>query len=271
MNKGFLYVFLCFILSIAAGAANRVVTGVVLAGDDNQPLVGVSIQVPSDELKKAGISSNTLGTITDVNGNFSISVPDEVRRLVFTYIGYQEESLLLQDGRNDYRIVLQSGTHMLADVVVTGYQTVERRRLTAAVSKIDVSEAVIGAAKSIDQALAGQIAGVSVTNTTGSPGAPARIRIRGTASLNGTQDPLWVMDGMPLEGTDIPRISSSNDNDCRYKPERYRKHHDTQGCCSYSDLRRTCCQRRDCDYDQTRTQRKTRDQLQYPAYVYAEP
>lgn len=140
-------------------------------------------------------------------------MPDEVRRLVFTYIGYQEESLLLQDGRNDYRIVLQSGTHMLADVVVTGYQTVERRRLTAAVSKIDVSEAVIGAAKSIDQALAGQIAGVSVTNTTGSPGAPARIRIRGTASLNGTQDPLWVMDGMPLEGTDIPRISSSNDND----------------------------------------------------------
>ena len=213
MNKGFLYVFLCFILSTAADAANRVVTGVVLAGDDNQPLVGVSIQVPSDELKKAGISSNTLGTITDVNGNFSISVPDEVRRLVFTYIGYQEESLLLQDGRNDYRIVLQSGTHMLADVVVTGYQTVERRRLTAAVSKIDVSEAVIGAAKSIDQALAGQIAGVSVTNTTGSPGAPARIRIRGTASLNGTQDPLWVMDGMPLEGTDIPRISSSNDND----------------------------------------------------------
>ena len=89
----------------------------------------------------------------------------------------------------------------------------ERRRLTAAVSKIDVSEAVIGAAKSIDQALAGQIAGVSVTNTTSSPGAPARIRIRGTASLNGTQDPLWVMDGMPLEGTDIPRISSSNDND----------------------------------------------------------
>ena len=71
MNKGFLYVFLCFILSTAADAANRVVTGVVLAGDDNQPLVGVSIQVPSDELKKAGISSNTLGTITDVNGNFS--------------------------------------------------------------------------------------------------------------------------------------------------------------------------------------------------------
>ena len=119
MNKGFLYVFLCFILSIAADAANRVVTGVVLAGDDNQPLVGVSIQVPSDELKKAGISLNTLGTIIDVNGNFSISVPDEVRRLVFTYIGYQEESLLLQDGRNDYRIVLQSGTHMLANVVIT--------------------------------------------------------------------------------------------------------------------------------------------------------
>ena len=61
---------------------------------------------------------------------------------------------------------------------------------------------MVGAAKSIDQALTGQIAGVSVTNTSGAPGSPAKIRIRGTASMNGTQDPLWVLDGIPLEGTD---------------------------------------------------------------------
>ena len=72
---------------------------------------------------------------------------------------------------------------------------------------------MVGAAKSIDQALAGQIAGVAVTTTSGAPGAPARIRIRGTASLNGTQDPLWVLDGIPLEGTDIPEINKDNDND----------------------------------------------------------
>src|SRR3712207_9001462 len=63
------------------------------------------------------------------------------------------------------------------------------------------------------QALTGQIAGVAVTNTSGAPGAPARIRIRGTASLNGTQDPLWVLDGIPLEGTDIPKLDRINGED----------------------------------------------------------
>lgn len=72
---------------------------------------------------------------------------------------------------------------------------------------------MVGSAKSIDQALAGQIAGVAVTTTSGAPGAPARIRIRGTASLNGTQDPLWVLDGIPLEGTDIPKLDDDTSND----------------------------------------------------------
>lgn len=102
----------------------------------------------------------------------------------------------------------------MGDVVVTGYQTLERRKLTAAISKVEVSDAMVGAAKSIDQALTGQIAGVSVTNTSGAPGSPAKIRIRGTASMNGTQDPLWVLDGIPLEGTDIPKMDNkSSDND----------------------------------------------------------
>ena len=61
--------------------------------------------------------------------------------------------------------------------------------------------------------MAGQIAGVAVTTTSGAPGAPARIRIRGTASLNGTQDPLWVLDGIPLEGTDIPKLDDDTSND----------------------------------------------------------
>ena len=93
-------------------------------------------------------------------------------------------------------------------MVVTGYQTVERRKLTAAVAKIDISEGRIGTVKSIDQALSGQIAGLSAVSTSGAPGSPVKIRIRGTSSLNGTQDPLWVLDGIPLEGTDIPSLES---------------------------------------------------------------
>ena len=196
-----------------ASAANRTITGVVISGEDNEPLIGASVYVHTDELKKNGSSEVSLGTVTDIDGKFSLSIPEKTTRIHCSYIGFEEQILLLQAGKNDYRIILQPSAHTLGDVIVTGYQEVERRKLTAAITKIDVTDAMVGSAKSIDQALAGQIAGVAVTTTSGAPGAPARIRIRGTASLNGTQDPLWVLDGIPLEGTDIPKLDDDTSND----------------------------------------------------------
>lgn len=216
MRIKFLCIIIClFVNALAfAGAANRTITGVVISGEDNEPLIGASVYVHTDDLKKAGASQTSLGTITDMDGKFSISVPDKVTRIHCSYIGFEEQAIALLRDKKSYRIVLQPSAHTLADVVVTGYQTLERRKLTAAISKVELSDAMVGATKSIDQALAGQIAGVAVTNTSGAPGAPARIRIRGTASLNGTQDPLWVLDGMPLEGTDIPKLDDTkSDND----------------------------------------------------------
>ena len=214
MSKKHLCILVCILVNALtfANADNRTITGVVLSGEDNQPLIGASVFVPADELKKAGVGQQTIGTITDIDGKFSLSVPEKVTRLLCSYIGYEEQAIILQAGKKTYQLVLHASSHTLADVVVTGYQTLERRKLTAAIAKVDISDAMVGAVKSIDQALAGQIAGVAVTNTSGAPGAPARIRIRGTASLNGTQDPLWVLDGIPLEGTDIPK-STDNDND----------------------------------------------------------
>lgn len=196
-----------------ASAANHTITGVVISGEDNEPLIGASVYVHTDELKKNGSSEVSLGTVTDIDGKFSLSIPEKTTRIHCSYIGFEEQILLLQAGKNDYRIILQPSAHTLGDVIVTGYQEVERRKLTAAITKIDVTDAMVGSAKSIDQALAGQIAGVAVTTTSGAPGAPARIRIRGTASLNGTQDPLWVLDGIPLEGTDIPKLDDDTSND----------------------------------------------------------
>lgn len=215
MSKKHLCILVCILVNALtfANADNRTITGVVLSGEDNQPLIGASVFVPADELKKAGVGQQTIGTITDIDGKFSLSVPEKVTRLLCSYIGYEEQAILLQAGKKTYQLVLHASSHTLADVVVTGYQTLERRKLTAAIAKVDVSDAMVGAVKSIDQALAGQIAGVAVTNTSGAPGAPAKIRIRGTASLKGTQDPLWVLDGMPLEGTDIPKLDENNDND----------------------------------------------------------
>lgn len=214
MRKKYLYVLICFLMSTlaTANAANRIITGVVISGEDNEPLIGASVYVNADDLKKAGASQTSLGTITDMDGKFSISIPEKVTRLHCSYIGFEEQNIVLQAGKDTYRIVLQASSHTLGDVVVTGYQELERRKLTAAIAKVDVTDGMVGAAKSIDQALAGQIAGVAVTTTSGAPGAPARIRIRGTASLNGTQDPLWVLDGIPLEGTDIPDLGDEANN-----------------------------------------------------------
>lgn len=204
---------LCCVIAFGASAAERKITGVVIAGDYKEPLIGASIFVSSENLKKAGINQTSLGVITDMDGKFTINVPEGVSGLQCSYVGYEPQTIHLVAGKNSYEVVLQPSAHILDAVVVTGYQTVERRKLTAAVSKIDISDQMVGAAKSIDQALAGQIAGLSVSNISGAPGAPAKIRIRGTASLSGTQDPLWVLDGIPLEGTNIPAMDVLKDID----------------------------------------------------------
>lgn len=194
-------------------AANRQIGGVVISSEDNLPLIGASVYVTTDDLKKSGNNQSTIGVITDIDGKFSISIPEGITRFYCSYVGYDVVEVKLMPGKNQYDITLQPSAHMLDAVVVTGYQTVERRKLTAAVSKIDISDQMVGASKSIDQALAGQIAGLSVSNISGTPGAPAKIRIRGTSSLNGTQDPLWVLDGIPLEGTNIPNMEVLKDID----------------------------------------------------------
>lgn len=195
----------------SAFAASRQVQGVVISSEDNMPLIGASVYIKAEDLSKDGNSPTIRGVITDIDGKFNISVPEGVTRLFCSYVGHEVQELKLVPGKNQYEITLFPSAQMLDAVVVTGYQTVERRKLTAAVGKLNISDETIGAVKSIDQALAGQIAGLSVTSTSGAPGAPAKIRIRGTSSLNGTQDPLWVLDGIPLEGTDVPQSNVLND------------------------------------------------------------
>ena len=211
-KKRVLIVLLCFVGALSSAfAAEKKVQGVVISSEDNLPLIGASVYVTAEDLKKAGSAQTTMGVITDVDGQFSIAIPAGITRFFCSYVGYDVLEVKLVPGKEHYEITLHASSQMLDAVVVTGYQTVERRKLTAAVSKLDISDETIGAVKSIDQALAGQIAGLSVSPTSGAPGAPAKIRIRGTASLNGTQDPLWVLDGIPLEGTDVPEPDELND------------------------------------------------------------
>jgi TonB-linked SusC/RagA family outer membrane protein len=107
--------------------------------------------------------------------------------------------------QNNYTISLKSDVAELKEIVVTGYQKIEKRKLTSAVAQVDMADIKQAGVASLDQMLIGQVAGVAVTQQTGAPGTIAKIRIRGTASLSGSADPLWVLDGLPLEGNDVPK------------------------------------------------------------------
>ncbi|MDD2961559.1 MAG: SusC/RagA family TonB-linked outer membrane protein [Muribaculaceae bacterium] len=210
--------YLLPILVIALASNNvfaKTIQGKVMASDNNETIIGASIFVPVAELKKIGSDKVNVSTVTDLDGNFSLEVPDKTKSIECSYVGYSTQSVPLKDNISNMVITLKSSAQ-LDEVVVTGYQKIEKRKLTAAISTVNVNDNMLGDVMSVDQALAGQVAGLSSVATSGAPGAPAKIRIRGTASLNGTQDPLWVLDGIPMEGTSLPSMEDLKDIDELY-------------------------------------------------------
>ncbi len=208
---------LVVVFPAAAALAQRTITGVIVSSEDHEPLIGASVTVSEAQLKKAGSSSKVLGAVTDLDGKFSLKIPAGVTEIECRSVGFNPRTIVLVDGVDNYDLMLDPSSEVLGDVVVTGYQTIERRKLTAAITKIDIDENTLGSVMNIDQALAGQIAGLSAVQSSGSPGAPLKIRIRGTSSLQGTQDPLWVIDGVPMNGTDLPSTDELKDIDNLYQ------------------------------------------------------
>lgn len=203
---------LLLLLALASSAQQITVTGRVTdSSQPDEPLIGATVTAAAKE------GSQPAGVVTDYDGRFTISVPDGTSSLSVSYLGYEKKTVTLKAGKTDYTISLSPTAHSVGEVVVTGYQKIDRRKLTASVATVKISDETVGAVKNIDQALAGQVAGLAAVASSGAPGAPVKIRIRGTASINGTQEPLWVLDGIPLEGTDIPKIDDLNDIDDVYQ------------------------------------------------------
>lgn len=211
-------IFICslvatWLLCALGSAQTRTITGVVLDQNDKEPLIGATLTLPVT----LGRQTATLGVTTDLEGRFSLQVPEHTTTLECRFVGYKTVKLPLKEGKDHYQIWMESESKKLDEFVVTGYQRIDRRKLTAAVTTVSISDEKIGSVRNIDQALAGQIAGLSSVTTTGAPGAPIKLRIRGTASINGTQDPLWVLDGIPMDGTDIPSMEDLKDIDNIYQ------------------------------------------------------
>ena len=204
---------LLLVLSVVSvHAADISIKGKVL--DGNEPLIGATVMIPNQEMKHFG-GKTMPSALTDIDGNFTITVPSTIKSIEVRYVGYETQVVPLK-GRTDIVVEMKSNSTELSEVVVTGYQKIEKRKLTASISTVTVDDNMLGSAMSIDQALAGQVAGLASTTSNGAPGAAPKIRIRGTASLNGTQDPLWVLDGIPLEGSEIPTMNELKDVDDIY-------------------------------------------------------
>ncbi|WP_198675225.1 SusC/RagA family TonB-linked outer membrane protein [Pleomorphovibrio marinus] len=173
----------------------QMITGTV-TDQNGMPLPGATISV----------QGASLGTVTDIDGNFSIDVP-EGSVLVFSYIGYETQTVKLGT-QSVMNIQLSEDASSLEEVLVVGYGTQAKSKLTGSISSIDNREFENQPVTRLDQVLQGRAAGVQVTNSGGAPGGEVRIRIRGANSITGSNDPLYVIDG--YVGADF---STVNPND----------------------------------------------------------
>jgi TonB-linked SusC/RagA family outer membrane protein len=176
---------LFLLFNVQLFAQTRTVTGKV-TDKDNVGLPGVSVQVKG---------TNT-GTVTDVGGNFSLGVPDNAT-LVFSYSGLASKEVSVRD-QTTFNVELSEGNSALEEVVVVGYGTSKKSDLTGAVGVVRGAQLQERPAASLNQALAGRIPGVQVNTNSGRPGGQTNIRIRGFSSINTTNNPLYVVDGVIL-------------------------------------------------------------------------
>ncbi|MFN8354907.1 MAG: TonB-dependent receptor [Spirosomataceae bacterium] len=197
-------VLACMLVGSAAFSQDRMVSGVV-KDKSGASLPGVSVSV----------KGTTRGAQTDVNGAYKISVPSAAT-LVFSFIGMQAQELVVGN-RSTLDVVMVDDAKTLNEVVVIGYGSQKKKDLTGAINTISSQDFIKGNIATPEQLVAGKLAGVQITSNGGAPGAGSTIRIRGGSSLNANNDPLIVIDGVPLESGGISgaanALSFINPND----------------------------------------------------------
>lgn len=181
------------VISLSVSAQNVTVKGTV-TDKTGETVIGASVV-------QKGNTSN--GTITDIDGNFSLSVPSNAT-LVISYVGMTTQEIAVK-GQKTINVVLADDAQALEEVVVIGYGTVKRKDLTGSVATVSSDVLAAVPVASATEALTGKMAGVQITTTEGSPDAEMKIRVRGGGSITGDNTPLFIVDGFPVESiSDIP-------------------------------------------------------------------
>ena len=193
------YIFLLFCtLQFTAAAQSMRFSGRV-TDTDGAPVIGAGLVC---------IEKNTAGTTTDLDGNFSITLPAGAKTVKFSSVGMKELVYQIIPGRTEnVRIIMEWENTELDQVVVTGYAQTSVKRITGSVAVLNSEKFEAKAISSVDALMQGEVAGVSIKSLSGQPGTQAKITIRGSNNITGSSAPLWVVDGVPLQ-SESPALSS---------------------------------------------------------------
>ncbi len=182
---------LCVVFfAVGIAYSQRTVTGTI-TDEGNEPLIGTSVVV------KGG----TVGTVTDLDGTFSLQVPDGATELVISYTGFESQTINIEN-QSILTLVLQEGL-VIDEVVVIGYSSRKRSELVGSSVQVNSDELEQIPVASVDQILMGKVAGLSISGTSGTPGSKQNIRIRGVSSVTAGNEPLYVIDGVPMSNPDL--------------------------------------------------------------------
>lgn len=190
-------IYLCIAISNILAQTSQV-TGLVVTAEENEPVIGASVLVVG----------TTIGGITDMDGKFTLNnVPSSARSLQISFIGYKTQTLPI-NRKGVMKVVLESDSEVLEEVVVTGMTKVDKRLFTGAADRLTASDVKLDGMADISRGLEGRSAGVSVQNVSGTFGTAPKIRVRGATSIYGNSKPLWVVDGVIMD--DVVEIGAND-------------------------------------------------------------
>lgn len=187
---------LMLLLSIPAFAQSQV-SGLVL-DQNREPVIGATVKVKGTKT----------GTATDVDGKFTVSVPDKDAILAISYVGYLPMEVKASSPTLKTGIVLKENAEVIDEVVVIGYGSVKKSDATGSVTAIKPDDFNKGNRTSVQEAMVGKIPGVNIVASSGAPGSGSVVRIRSGASLSASNDPLFVVDGVPIDNSSIEGASN---------------------------------------------------------------
>lgn len=194
-------IFTLLLLPLFAFSQGKIVSGVV-NDDMGGPLPGATVQVKGSE---------SIGSITDFDGKFTIALRDGETKIIISYVGFESQEVDVS-GQNNILVSLEQDVSELEEVVVIGYGTVLKKDLTGSVSSVKVSETISRQSTTVDQLLQGRAAGVQVTQNAANPGSGISVRIRGTSSLRGNNEPLYVVDGIIISSASEGVVATGGNN-----------------------------------------------------------